>query len=97
MWSGAFPEPLTFSLRALRALRARPGDFDLVHDNQGLGYGLLGLRRLGLPLVTSVTTRSPSTGGSSWPGRGLARAARTSAAGTASSGCRAGWPGGPGR
>ncbi len=54
MWGGAFPEPLTFSIRALRALRGRPGDFDIVHDNQGLGYGMLGLRRLGLPLVTSV-------------------------------------------
>ena len=54
MWGGAFPEPLTFSVRALRALRTRPGDFDIVHDNQGLGYGMLGLRRLGLPLVTSV-------------------------------------------
>ena len=54
MWGGAFPEPLTFSLRALRALRARPGDFDIVHDNQGLGYGMLGVRRLGVPLVTSV-------------------------------------------
>ena len=54
MWAGAFPEPLTFSVRAVRALRARPGEFDIVHDNQGLGYGMLGLRRLGLPLVTSV-------------------------------------------
>jgi glycosyltransferase involved in cell wall biosynthesis len=54
MWGGAFPEPLTFSVRALRALRAAPGRFDIVHDNQGLGYGMLGLRRLGLPLVTSV-------------------------------------------
>ncbi len=54
MWGGAFPEPLTFSVRVLRALRARPGDFDIVHDNQGLGYGMLGLRRLGLPLVTSI-------------------------------------------
>jgi glycosyltransferase involved in cell wall biosynthesis len=54
MWGGAFPEPLTFSLRALRALRARPGGFDIVHDNQGLGYGMLGVPRLGLPLVTSV-------------------------------------------
>jgi len=54
MWGGAFPEPLTFSVRALRALRARPGDFDIVHDNQGLGYGMLGLRRLGVPLVTSI-------------------------------------------
>ncbi|HEY7142757.1 MAG TPA: glycosyltransferase family 4 protein [Streptosporangiaceae bacterium] len=54
MWSGAFPEPLTFSLRALRVLRARRADFDIVHDNQVLGYGLLGLKRLGLPLVTSI-------------------------------------------
>jgi glycosyltransferase involved in cell wall biosynthesis len=54
MWGGAFPEPLTFSLRALRALRERSGDFDIVHDNQGLGYGMLGVRRLGIPLVTSI-------------------------------------------
>jgi glycosyltransferase involved in cell wall biosynthesis len=54
MWSGGFPEPLTFSLRALRVLRDRRADFDVVHDNQGLGYGLLGVPRLGLPLVTSI-------------------------------------------
>jgi glycosyltransferase involved in cell wall biosynthesis len=54
MWTGGFPEPLTFSLRALRALRVRRDDFDVVHDNQGLGYGLLGVPRLGLPLVTSI-------------------------------------------
>src|SRR5487761_1402895 len=54
MWTGAFPEPLTFSLRALRELRALRGDFDVVHDNQGLGYGLIGVARLGLPLVTSI-------------------------------------------
>jgi glycosyltransferase involved in cell wall biosynthesis len=54
MWGGAFGEPLTFSIRALRALGARPGQFDVVHDNQGLGYGMLGVRRLGLPLVTSI-------------------------------------------
>jgi len=54
MKTGAFPEPLTFSLRALRTLRARAAEFDLVHDNQVLAYGLLGLARLGLPLVTSI-------------------------------------------
>jgi glycosyltransferase involved in cell wall biosynthesis len=54
MWGGAFPEPLTFSIRALRVLAERTGDFDVVHDNQGLGYGMLGVRRLGLPLVTSI-------------------------------------------
>jgi len=54
MWTAAFPEPLTFSIRALRAMRARAADFDVVHDNQILAYGLLGIRRLGLPLVTSI-------------------------------------------
>ena len=54
MWTGSFPEPLTFSIRALRALRERPGQFDVVHDNQGLGYGMLRVRGLGLPLVTSI-------------------------------------------
>jgi glycosyltransferase involved in cell wall biosynthesis len=54
MKTGAFPEPLTFSLRALRAVRGRHADFDLVHDNQVLAYGMLGLKRLGLPLVTSI-------------------------------------------
>jgi glycosyltransferase involved in cell wall biosynthesis len=54
MKTGAFPEPLTFSVRALRALRKRAADFDLVHDNQVLAYGMLGLARLGLPLVTSI-------------------------------------------
>ncbi len=54
MWTGAFPEPLTFSIRVLRALADRAGEFDLVHDNQGLGYGMLGVRRIGLPLVTSI-------------------------------------------
>ncbi len=54
MWTGGFPEPLTFSLRARRHLAARRADFDVVHDNQTLGYGLLGMDRLGLPLVTTV-------------------------------------------
>jgi glycosyltransferase involved in cell wall biosynthesis len=54
MWGGAFPEPLTFSIRARRALAARAGDFDVVHDNQGLGYGLLGLGRPALPVVASI-------------------------------------------
>ncbi|GAA2357957.1 glycosyltransferase family 4 protein [Streptomyces violaceusniger] len=54
MWTGGFPEPLTFSLRARRHLAARAGQFDVVHDNQTLGYGLLGLERLGFPLVTTI-------------------------------------------
>ncbi|MEE1753266.1 glycosyltransferase family 4 protein [Streptomyces sp. SP18CS02] len=52
MWTGGFPEPLTFSLRARRHLAARRGAFDVVHDNQTLGYGLLG--DIGAPLVTTI-------------------------------------------
>jgi MMP alpha-(1->4)-mannosyltransferase len=54
MWGGSFPEPLTFSIRAAKALAARRDEFDVVHDNQGLGYAMLSLARFGLPLVTSI-------------------------------------------
>jgi glycosyltransferase involved in cell wall biosynthesis len=54
MMTAGFPEPTTFSLRAHRLLRARRGHYDVVHDNQSLGYGLLGISRLGPALVTTV-------------------------------------------
>ncbi|MFN2503301.1 MAG: glycosyltransferase family 4 protein [Acidimicrobiales bacterium] len=54
MCGAGFPEPLTFSLRARRALQGRRADFDVVHDNQCLGYGLLGLAREGFPVVATV-------------------------------------------
>jgi glycosyltransferase involved in cell wall biosynthesis len=54
MCAAGFPEPLTYSLRARRALRSRRGDFDVVHDNQCLGYGILGIARDGLPVVATV-------------------------------------------
>jgi glycosyltransferase involved in cell wall biosynthesis len=51
MCSGGFPEPRTFSWRVRRALAARPGQFDVVHDNQTFGTGLLGVMADGLPLL----------------------------------------------
>ncbi|MGZ4611236.1 MAG: glycosyltransferase family 4 protein, partial [Actinomycetes bacterium] len=54
MWTAAFPEPLTFSLRVARLLADRRDEFDVVHDNQSLGYGLLALPRAGLPLLATV-------------------------------------------
>src|SRR3954468_4245204 len=54
MCTAGFPEPLTFTLRTARLLGPRAGEFDLVHDNQSLGYGLLQLRRRGLPPVATV-------------------------------------------
>jgi glycosyltransferase involved in cell wall biosynthesis len=54
MCTAAFPEPLTFSLRAARLLAPRTAEFDLVHDNQSLGSGLLSIARSGLPTVATV-------------------------------------------
>ncbi len=54
MCAAGFPEPLTFTLRAARHLLPRAGEFDIVHDNQSLGYGLLRLTRAGMPTVATV-------------------------------------------
>jgi glycosyltransferase involved in cell wall biosynthesis len=54
---GFLPELAAFSLRAFRELArelASGARFDIVHDVQCLGYGLLGLRAMGLPVVTTV-------------------------------------------
>jgi len=54
MVSAGFPEPLTFSLRAARLLQGRTHQFDVVHDNQTLGAGMLSIQQLGTPLVTTI-------------------------------------------
>jgi glycosyltransferase involved in cell wall biosynthesis len=54
MWTAGFPEPKTFSRRVARLLRDRRDDFDIVHDNQVLGYGMLDIAAMGLPLITSI-------------------------------------------
>ena len=54
MWTAGFPEPKTFSKRVARVLKQRLDDFDVVHDNQVLGYGILDVREAGLPLVTTL-------------------------------------------
>jgi glycosyltransferase involved in cell wall biosynthesis len=54
MCTAGFPEPLAFSLRVWQVLRRRREDFDIVHDNQCLGYGLLGVLRDGLPLLATL-------------------------------------------
>lgn len=54
---GFFPEPFVFSARAFREL-ARRGDrgirYDVVHDVQSLGWGLLAIRALGVPVLSTV-------------------------------------------
>ena len=54
MCTGGFPEPFTFGIRANRYLRKRRGTYDIVHDNQSLSYGLLGITEAGFPAVATI-------------------------------------------
>lgn len=56
MRSGAFPEPLTFSRRVVKLLKARRDEFDIVFDNQTLATPLLGVEgpAIGLPLAATI-------------------------------------------
>lgn len=54
MCAGGFPEPFTFGVRACRYLREAAKRYDIVHDNQSLSYGLLGIRRRGYPVVATI-------------------------------------------
>ena len=54
MCAAGFPEPYTFSLRARNLLAPRRHDFDLIHDNQCLGTGLLGMMDDGWPIVATL-------------------------------------------
>jgi glycosyltransferase involved in cell wall biosynthesis len=56
--TGVFPEPLAFSARAARELMPRADEFDLVHDNQCLGYGILKIEK---KIPTIVTLHHPIT------------------------------------
>lgn len=52
--TGGFAEPYTFGRRAVKYLRRHGGDYDLIHDNQSLSYGMLEIQDMGLPLVTTL-------------------------------------------
>ena len=56
--TGQFAEPLAFSARVNHHLKSRLGEFDLVHDNQCLGYGIAKLEQH-VPLI--VTLHHPIT------------------------------------
>lgn len=51
MATAGFPEPRTFAWRVRRELAARRGQFDVVHDNQTFGRGLLGVMGDGWPVL----------------------------------------------
>jgi glycosyltransferase involved in cell wall biosynthesis len=52
--TGGFSEPYTFGRRAVKYLRQHGADYDLIHDNQSLSYGMLQIQAMGLPLVTTL-------------------------------------------
>jgi glycosyltransferase involved in cell wall biosynthesis len=54
MCLGGFPEPWTFGMRVYKYLRSTRPAYDIVHDNQCLAYGLLGLPSIGYPTVATV-------------------------------------------
>ena len=51
---GTFSEPMSFSWRVYDALKDRMDDFDLIHDNQTLGWGILKLQQDGLPVLETI-------------------------------------------
>ena len=53
---GVFAEPWAFSFRAYAKLKelCKQRRFDIVHDNQGLGYGLLLMKTLKIPVIATI-------------------------------------------
>ena len=53
---GTFAEPWAFSFRAYARLGelCKRRRFDIIHDNQGLGYGLLLMKRLKIPVIATI-------------------------------------------
>lgn len=53
---GMYSEPLAFSFRAYDAIKKLSSEikFDVIHDNQCLGYGLTMIKRHKLPLVATI-------------------------------------------
>jgi glycosyltransferase involved in cell wall biosynthesis len=52
--SGAFAEPNTFGMRLAQYMKGRAHEYDVVHDNQTLCWGLLDLQKMGLPVVGTI-------------------------------------------
>jgi len=54
MCTAGFPEARSFSWRIRKVLQGRQADFDIIHDNQCLGSGILGLHKDGFPVVATL-------------------------------------------
>ncbi len=47
-----FPEPFTFGIRAYLFLRNRYRDYDIIHDNQSLSYGIWAIQNMAPTIAT---------------------------------------------
>ena len=54
MLSGGFGEPLAYSMRIAKVLKGRRADFDIIHDDQCIGTGILALYRSGWPVLETL-------------------------------------------
>ena len=54
MLTGGFAEPYTFSRRVAKYMKQHGHHYDLIHDNQCLGHGLLTMQKMGLPVVATI-------------------------------------------
>ena len=52
--SGGFAEPYTFCRRVAHWLPRSGRRYDIIHDNQSLGWGLLQLQRSGYPVLATI-------------------------------------------
>jgi len=52
--TGGFSEPYCFSRRLYQYLKPRRADYDIIHDNQCLGWGMLKLQKKGFNLLTTI-------------------------------------------
>jgi glycosyltransferase involved in cell wall biosynthesis len=52
--TGSFPEPFTFGERVYRYLQKCKTNYDIVHDNQSLSYGIGRLARKVIPTIATI-------------------------------------------
>jgi glycosyltransferase involved in cell wall biosynthesis len=51
--TAGFPEPYTFGLRAQKFLKTKYSQYDIIHDNQSLFYGLLAMQKA-VPTIATI-------------------------------------------
>jgi glycosyltransferase involved in cell wall biosynthesis len=54
MCTGGFPEPYTFGVRAHNYLQRHKANYDIIHDNQCLAYGIGMIAAIGIPTVATI-------------------------------------------